>query len=210
MSSLNFIGLMKLYSRRGIADWRNAEDELRIRAQTCLGTTAIAENENEVDETLETFYDGKNADQLKFIPMPEHRKTEVERCFFIPIRGRTAGGNETVAFDLFLIVAKTDCLAFRFEPAHASTSPHGYGHVQLSKKLLKRTREAKGIPSWLPDSYPAFPISTADPLRIFLCMTTAVHGYQGGLVTLLQDILQKAGYASHLDSYLKELEKMLT
>lgn len=206
MPSLDYIELMRLYARRGIADWKTAPHELRGRASRCLGT-AIAENEAEANVTIYTKYDPTRVSQMRFIPMPKHPKKGIERCFFLPLREVEAGGNETVGFELFVLVARTDCLAFRFEPAHKPPSVHNYGHVQLSRKMVRRTIEVKGIPVWLPDSYPAFPILTSEPLKAFLCMVTAVHGYEDGCTSVLQDIF--AGRSAELRLYLDELRKIL-
>src|SRR3954470_23740114 len=100
MPSINFIELMQLYARRGIADWRVAPTELRVRAARCLGA-AIAENETEADVTIHTIYNGANFDRLRFIPMPKRPAGGIERCFFLPLREIQAGGKERVAFELF-------------------------------------------------------------------------------------------------------------
>lgn len=206
MPSLDFIELMRLYARRGIADWKMAPSELRGRAARCLGTS-IADNETEANVTIYTLYDEKNASRLRFIPMPKRPSGGIERCFFVPVREKQAGGKETVAFELFILVARTDCLAFRFEPAHATRSVHNYGHMQFSRKMLRKTIDVKGIPEWLPDSYPAFPTLTAEPLRVFLCMVTAVHGYDDGCTTVLREMFD--GRPGELNLYLDELKKIL-
>lgn len=197
---------MRLYARRGVADWNAAPQELRGRALRCLGA-AIAENETEANVAIYTKYDPTRIGQMRFIPMPKHPKKGIERCFFLPLREVQSGGKETVAFELFVLVARMDCLAFRLEPAHKPPSVHNYGHVQLSRKMLRRTIEVKGIPEWLPDSYPAFPILTSEPLRAFLCMVTAVHGYEDGCTAVLRDIF--ASRPGELALYLSELKKIL-
>lgn len=207
MTFPDFLELMKLYARRGIDDWKSAPNELRKRAQDCLGT-GIADHDYEANTTIHTIYNGTSSTQLSFIPMPKHPAGGIERCFFLPVRELASGGQETLAFELFLLVARKDCLAFRFEPARAA-SAHNYGHMQLSRKMLKKTIEVKGIPDWLPVTYPAFPMLTSEPLKVFLCMITAVHGYQGGSVTVLQDVFQRASRMSELAFYLAELKKML-
>jgi hypothetical protein len=206
MPSTDYIELMKLYARRGIADWKQAPSQLRLRALKCLGT-GIAENVAEATVSIQTFYDQNNANQLRFIPMPKHPKKGIERCFFLPVREKQSGGNETVAFELFLLVAGTDCLAFRFEPAHKGPTVHNYGHVQFSRTMLRKTIAVSGIPSWLPDTHPAFPVLTSEPLKVFLCMVTAVHGYDGGCTTILQEMF--AGRPGELAMYLDVLRKML-
>jgi hypothetical protein len=208
---LDFEGLMRLYARRGIADWRDIRTtphDLQTRARDCLGW-AIAQDETQAFVTISTTYDGTNSDRLRFIPMPKHpSKPGIDRCFFLPIRKRHANGQETVAFELFLLVSVRNCLAFRIEPPHRLSSAHGYVHVQLSRTMLHKTINVEGVPVWLPDKYPAFPILTSKPVRIFLCMATAVHGYDTGRI-LLGQIFQTAGRASEAPLYLDELKNML-
>jgi hypothetical protein len=206
MSSPDYIELMRLYARRGIADWNKARGDIRLRAATCLGN-AIAENEPQANITIHTLYNGANADLLRFIPMAKHPSKGIDRCFFLPVREKQSGGNETVAFELFLLVERTDCLAFRFEPAH-SRPVHNYQHMQLSRSMLRKTIPVTGIPSWLPDTHPAFPMLTSDPLKVFLCMVTAVHGYEAGCITVLQDIF--ANRPGELGVYLDILKGMLS
>jgi len=208
MPAPDLIDLMTLYSRRGIADWRNAQGELRQRARNCLGT-AIAENDAEASVTIRTIFNERNANRLRFIPMPKVPTGGIERCFFLPIRETTDKGEEIASFDLFLLVARTDCLAFRFEPAHVPQTTHRYGHVQMSRKMLRKSIEPTGVPKWLPVSYPAFPLATSDPLRMFLSMATAIHGYEGGVTRVLQDIFRGVGRAREVGPYLDELKKLL-
>jgi hypothetical protein len=212
MLAVNYIELMRLYARLGIADWKKAPYELRRRASECLGT-AIAENETEADVTIQTrvtmqtLQDENRASRLRFIPMPKRPKGGIDRCFFLPLREIRPGGEESVGFELFALVARLDCLAFRFEPAHKPPSVHNYGHVQLSRTMVRKTIEVKGIPAWLPVRQPAFPILTSEPLRVFLCMVTAVHGYDGGCTAILQDMFP--GRPAELRLYLDELQKFL-
>jgi hypothetical protein len=205
MPTPDYIELMRLYARRGIADWGKTHHELRLRASRCLGN-AIADNDAQANVTIYTLFNGANVGQLRFIPMPKHPSKGIDRCFFLPIREMHAGGNETVAFDLFLLVTGTDCLAFRFEPAHRRPV-HNYGHIQLSRSMLRKTISVSGIPTWLPDTYPAFPVLTSDPLKVFLSMVTAIHGYDEGCTTVLQDIF--AGRPGEMAMYLDILRKML-
>lgn len=204
---LDYIDLMKLYARRGTADWKLAPWELQTRAAKCLGFR-IAENYKQARVTIDTISNLRNADQMRFIPMPKLSRGKIDRCFFRPLR-KYDGIEVTVTFELFLLVRRTDCLAFRFEQAHRRRKTrHGYGHVQMSRKM-KGTIEVEGIPEWLPDSYPAFPISTSDPLRMFLAMATAVHGYADGLEKLLDEMFQEAGRAIEIPIYRDLLKEML-
>lgn len=208
MPEPDLMELLHLYARRGIADWAGAPAELKKRAVECLGTD-IAENEAEAGVTLSTMYNGRNMNRLRFIPMPKHPRGGAERSFFAPIREQGRAGTDRVAFDLFVLVGSKNCLAFRFEPGHPLPSAHSYGHVQMSRMVLRRTVVTKSLP-WLPDTYPAFPLLTSEPLRMFLSMATAVHGYSTGLVTLLRDIFQAEGRIRELGGYLELLRGMLT
>jgi len=210
MSSLNLFDLIELYARRGVDDWAKAPPNLQSRAATCFMATQIATSYQDAADTLSTIYNGTNANKLSFIPMPKPGKSQkIDRCFFLPIRQKTASG-EKMYFELVLLVSGTDCLAFRFEPADRPTWRHGYGHIQMNKKMLKKTINIGGIPQFIPDSYPAFPISTSSPLRMFFAMGTAVHGYADrGFAHLLVDVFQTAGRTSDSKPYLAELALFL-
>jgi hypothetical protein len=141
--------------------------------------------------------------------MPKHLKTGIDRCFFLPIREKGAKGEDITKFELFLLVGGENCLAFRFEPAHPPPTTHGYGHVQMCREMVKKTVVASGIPPWLPIRYPAIPTFTSEPLRMFLSMATAVHGYVGGILTVLQDVFQTSNRSGEVGVYFDELKKML-
>ena len=129
---------MILYSRHGLADWKTAPYQVRQRAQLCLTHAGIAENEKEAECAIREVWNPADASRFKFIPMPKHPKKGLERCFFLPIRERTENSDEVMVFELFILVAQNNCLAFRFEPAHRQPG-HDYGHVQLTKVLKKKT-----------------------------------------------------------------------
>lgn len=209
MPSLDVWDLMELYARRGVDDWTKADATLRRRAGDCFLATQIATRHQEAIDTINAVFDGTNAHKLSFIPMPKPGKHPIERCFFLPVRENIAG-RERVSFELALLVSSRNCLAFRLEPADRPTWRHGYGHLQMNQKMLKKMINLVGVPPWIPDSYPAFPISTSNPLRMFLAMGTAVHGYANrGFADLLVDIFQKAGRTSDSTAYLAELALFL-
>lgn len=202
--------LMLLYARRGIDDWKKASSILRRKASQCLGAN-IADNETEAAVTINTTYNpdlASHARGLRFIPMPKMTKKGIERCFFLPIR-RWTGDGLSLSFDLFILVSQRNCLAFRFEPAHPHKSRHGYPHVQPSRRLLLKSIQPNGVPEWLPESYPAFPIPAKDSLGIFLSMAVSVHGFRGGMDDLLPDVLQQANRSNEVRSYMKELQDIL-
>src|ERR1041384_8431495 len=207
MPTPDLMHLMQLYAQEGIGQWKTAPNQLKFRAQACLGT-AIAENETEAFVTLATIYNGQDATRLRFIPMPKKPKHGIERSFFIPVREYKPSGEIAVGFELFLLVGGMNCLAYRFEPAHPTPSVHNYNHVQMSRKLLRKTIST-AVPTWVPEKYPAFPLSTTNPLRVFLAMITGLHGYAGGVLAILQDIFSKAGRSPETALYVSELQAML-
>lgn len=195
--------LMKRYAMHGIAHWgHNTPDHVKQRAAIALSSSNIAENDHEVQQTIKTL----NAAARKFIPMPRINHAGILSCFFLPIR--TANGeNVRFAFDLFLLVDNENCLGFRFEPADSPDYAHAYGHVQMNCKMLGGSLTVNGIPQWLPDSYPAFPICSSDPLQMFLSMTTSVHGYGSAYADGMRGILLEIFQNHPLDAA-KYLEKM--
>jgi len=60
--------------------------------------------------------------------------------------------------------------------------------VQLSWRFGHRLVEPAGALSWLPDSYPAFPLPGKEPLDRFLMLVVALHGFPGGTHALLREI----------------------
>lgn len=207
MSTEKLDTLMRLYARRGIEDWKKASSILRRKASQCLGAN-IADNEAEAAVTINATYNLDCPKGIRFIPMPKMTRRGIERCFFLPIRRRTSGGMN-FSFDLFILVSNKNCLAFRFEPAHAQKSRHNYPHVQPSRRLLLKSIQPNGVPEWLPDSYPAFPIPAKDPLGIFLSMTVSVHGFRGGMDNLLPDVLRQANRSNEIRSYMQKLQDIM-
>jgi hypothetical protein len=153
----------------------------------------LAEDEPEASNTIHAIRGGTRK-QL-FIPMPTIYHTGIEQCFFLPIRE----ANDKTSFDLLLLCEANNCLGFRFEPAQLGT--HDYGHIQLNRKMLGQTLPVEGLPDWVPESYPAFPLRTSDPVEMFLSMATSVHGYRRGMSELLRDVLNEpAKLKRYLDS----------
>lgn len=224
MPSLDIWDLMKLYAQRGVDDWTKADTSLRRRAGDCFLATQIATSHQDAIDTIDAVFNGSlqhgdaaslsHARKLSFIPVPKPEKHPIERCFFLPVREIIAG-REKVSFDLALLVSGRNCLAFRFEPADRPTWRHGYGHIQMNQKMLKKMislggTPGVGVPGWIPQSYPAFPLSTSNPLRMFLAMGTAIHGYANrGFADLIVDMFQKAGRTSDSTAYLAELALFL-
>jgi hypothetical protein len=224
MPALDLWDLVELYARRGVDDWSSADANVRRRAGDCFLATQIATKYQDVNDTINAVFNGAitagdaasiaHIKKLSFIPMPKPGKHPIERCFFLPIR-EIINGKEKISFDLALLVTGRSCLAFRFEPADKPTWRHGYGHIQMNQTMLKKTislgtAPGVGVPPWIPQSYPAFPVSTSDPLRMFFAMGTAIHGYANrGFADLLIDIFQKSGRTPVSTAYLAELRLFL-
>jgi hypothetical protein len=201
--------ILRLYARRGLADWTTAPPELKRRSSIFLGTQ-IATNEVEADVTIATFYNRDNRNRLRFIPMPKHpAKTQgFDRAFFLPVCWGTKE-NVIISYELFIVVNAQNGMAFRFEPAHdRSNTPHNYGHVQMSQKLLGKTITPNTL-GWIPSHYPAYPLGTSEPLGMFLSMATAIHGYRGGVLHVIRDIFTAASRAHEASAYFEELKKIV-
>jgi hypothetical protein len=178
--------LMLSYARIGLTDWNTTDRGLKDRARKCLGHY-LAEDEGLVGTTLGAR--GLDRSKLRFIPMPTRNvKRDVERCFFVPIR-QFSEGRLSLTLELFLLVRGEDCLGLRLEPANAAGESHDYAHVQMSRSLLGDALIVP-TPGWIPESYPAFPSASSEPLDMVLFMMTAIHGHSSGVVSLLVDIFQ--------------------
>ena len=160
--------LLIQYAQVGLREWLKEKGDLRRRATQWLGNSRIAESDWDVSQTVRTRFNGENHQSLKFLPMPCRPQHSPQRSFFLPIREEIDGG-ETVSFDLFLIIDEENALAFRFEPADEPPSTHQFSHVQMCRSLIRKKIAPHGIPKWVPNSYPAFPLrkTTSDPLHMF-------------------------------------------
>jgi hypothetical protein len=189
--------LMKLYARRGIADWNRVKGPSKQMAFFAT-KNRIAEKEPEANRIINAYLKGGADERTMFIPMPTVNHTGIFHCFFLPF-----AEDGRMKFDLLLVVGPGHTLGFRFEPADQPDRAHGYGHVQMNRSMLGGTLEVKGIPQWVPDSYPAFPIRSSEPLPMFLSMATSVHGYETGMKEILRQLSPNASTA---EKYLSALE----
>ena len=189
---------MLRYSERGLADWKRvAGSAMKTAAQECLANT-IVEDDWDISHVIK----GRKS---SFIPMPQHGYNGFDWCFFSPRKVR----GELRSFLLFVLVnwAARDCIAFRFESD--SVGSHGYTHVQLTPKWTKSGDAFSGVPQWLPDSYPAFPIPAQNWTELFLVMATAVHGRHGGVDFLIRDLFASEQTADCAVRYNDMLTKRL-
>lgn len=204
---LDIENLMWNYARQGIAHWDKAPDAIKRRAIAVL-SNRIADKEWQASNTIKNA--NENGADCQFIPMPNINHKGILFCFFLPMR--SANGQKVLfAFDLFLLVDQENCLGFRFEPADPPDQSHGYGHIQMNRTMLNKTFSPHGIPDWLSDSYPAFPIGTSDPVQMFLLMTMSVHGhgsgYADGMTRVLLEAFQNS--AGEAMKYLERLKNFL-
>src|SRR5262249_48239051 len=158
---------LKDYAHLGVRHWNSkVDDAMKKRARTLLTPAMLAEHPTEADNSIETLR-GRGR-QRRFIPMPHINHGGIEQCFFLPVNEPLA---KRPAFDLLLLCqTEPHCLGFRFEPVQQGT--HEYGHIQMNRKMMDAV-EVAGIPTWIPDSYPAFPLRTSDPFQLFLSMATS-------------------------------------
>jgi hypothetical protein len=200
--------LMLLYAYSGIREWEKIRQPMRARARGCLQVD-IAETKEQAAATLKTAFRVDRMSSLKFIPMPLHAaKLGFERSFFLPVC-KVGDSGKRIGFELFIWVGDDNCLAFRYEPADEA-STHDYGHVQLCHKVLAKNVGTK-TPDWIPDSYPAMPLSAPEPLSRFLALMTAVHGNSGpqGVKQIVRNLLTQAGLAAQVQHYFGKLDPML-
>lgn len=177
--------LLRFYSFLGITYWNNEADDATKDVARAALQNRIAEGEYEAGAIIDSKLKRGGDPRALFIPMPMVNHSGILHCFFLPMPEA-----ERMAFDLVLIIDADHSLGFRFEPADDADSTHGYGHVQMNRTMFHRTIEVKGIPEWLPDSYPAFPQRAAEPIQLFLSMTTSVHGYEKGMKKIIFDLFK--------------------
>jgi hypothetical protein len=186
MLSSEDIAFMKSYALQGVSDWRHVGQAIQARAFRLLGKR-LAQHENDAKSAIDSILSGMQ--DRRFIPMPRPRRAGLEHSFFMPIRI----DDDRTAFDLLLLCEGQHCLGFRFEPADPGETTHGYGHIQMNRRMDSYTLQVSGLPEWVPTSYPAFPLRTSEPMGMFLSMVTSVHGYRTGMRELLLRIRSAAG-----------------
>jgi len=198
-------GLLLPYSRAGVGEWRRAKDLLQRTVRNILGQKWIAEGVAEAENALARA--GRGSPE-KLIPMPlGPGRVRFARAFFSPLV-TDGGGSTRLAFEVVVIVAKKQALAYRFEPPHRDGT-HTYAHVQMSREVLGRILNVEGVPSWLPTSYPAHPLPSHDPLGLFLCMLTSMHGYRGGSQQIIRDVLLAESRSADVSRYIARLDALL-
>ena len=183
--------------------------------RNCLSASAIVEKEHLVREAIEKSKRANAGVSPRFFPAPDtcrrwkgKRSDRPRVSLFAP---RYSDGVQShIGFDLISFVFPEEhrhCLVFRFEPADGLQYSHGYPHIQFSRTLLRRADPIGCVPSWLPDSYPAFPLPARDSTEMFLAMAVAVHGFEGGVKQLIEKMLQDRPL--DVRKYVKQAEDLL-
>ena len=187
--------LMKEYALHGVRQWRDVGLDLRSRANRCLGNRVV-------DTEPELYYQIGRPSHDKYFPMPRGSyQSDLKYCFF-RIENR-------ISFLLCILVNDTNSLILRFEPADEPGWSHDYAHVQFCREDRRGGIAPLEIPDWIPDSYPAFPLPSSEPLKLFLSMVTAVHGRSNGIQSIFREIFQEAGRTKIYRNYITVLAEML-
>ncbi len=176
------------YALLGWEEWSKTDEALRNPWRNCLEGNVVA-NHHEVRQVVSDPSSWRNDSRFPLIPMPK-TQDRIERAFFLPILEPVEGSSPQHSFDLFTIVKNKNCLAFRWELGHNGQSTHGYSHMQMSRRLAKRELSLSSLPGWIPDDYPAVPVRASNSFGLFLCMVTALHGLEGGILRLLNDVMR--------------------
>ena len=197
----SLLELIKEYALCGFKQWETADSDLRRRASTCL-QNMVVDSENDFHREMNKLSHEKSHE--KFFPMPTGSyQKDLNYCFF-----RTENRE---SFQLYVLLNDASSLAFRFEPADQLNWSHNYAHVQFCRKFKNTEIRPHGIPAWLPESYPAFPLPSSNSLELFLAMVTAVHGRAKGkgIEEILRSIFQKASQTGRCREILNHLNQML-
>ena len=191
--------LLLAYARLGLQHWASVSLSVKRRARNVRVDIATqpAAAENAVTNPFRPF--AANGNPMRLIPMP-CKQNKVYAAFFAP--GVGGAGPAGLSFDLVVLSQQGSPFAFRFEPgSDYSTTRHGYDHVQLNESLGKRQVPMEGAVSPLPTTYPAFPIPSKDPVKRFLTLAVAMHGYPSGVDQVLDDAFK--GRANRQKTYLE-------
>lgn len=70
----------------------------------------------------------------------------------------------------------TRSIAFRLEPAEGTSGVHSYPHLQLISGFTKDSASIPGIPNWMPDSLPAWPLDSRGPFALLCCLLIGLYG----------------------------------
>ena len=180
MAGADAMTLITAYARLGINLWKAADSATKQRARNVFGNY-LEDNDIKAKFALRSLMDGKEG--ALFIPMPKIGHHGIERCYFA-LRSK----GDRLSYDLLLFCEAERYLGFRFDPPEEGT--HAYAQIQMNRAMLHGDLRVRGLPVWLPDSYPAFPLCTSNSLEMFFSLITCVHGYPKEMSEVLQLALQ--------------------
>ena len=209
-NKMNYMEFMRGYAIRGLRDWNEkASDSIRQNAAGCLAHKYLESR----DEYIESVFLQKTSSSLpRFIPMPQpgfgkQERKRIQWTFFAPIRFDDTS-QDTFRFELLILYEKKQCLAFRLEPGHRESKSHKYAHLQFNQKLYNKKVQVTGIPHFISDSFPAFPLPGSDTISLFFSMVVAVHGYEGTQI-IMRRILEEDGNMRKFAKYSSALDASL-
>lgn len=76
-------------------------------------------------------------------------------------------------------VKREASIGFRYESpegVQGDRGKHAYHHAQLLR-AVRGCRISVGVPEWVPESVPAFPIEAGSARELFLCLLLSLYGY---------------------------------
>jgi hypothetical protein len=112
---------------------------------------------------------------------------------------RSEPGRRVVRFQVGLFALngnKVVGVGYRFEPPESATGLHCYYHAQPIRVFAGKA--LPGLPPWIAESTPAFPLDAADPARLVLCLFVSLYGYES-----LTELM--SGVGTMVQPYVKEL-----
>ena len=119
--------LMKLYSMRGIEDWKKKTERRFLKeVGRHIPSSAVAVDEEDVRRMICRVFCNQDF-KKQFIPMPKCSDPSVDWCFFLPVK-INQGNNEYLRLFLLVKYKGYNWLGFRFE-----------GDSQFSPKVLSNS-----------------------------------------------------------------------
>lgn len=169
-----FCDILRDYSRHGLLYFREQSSDTQGRIRSALGG-GLEDSGDQIDAKFAAIKRGGQS-QLRFLPMPRPGGNDFKASFFLPRIDPGPGANYSCSFTvLFWIERDTGrTIAMRFESSDGPGNAHAYTHMQLTRTIGAMTTSFE---QWIPDSYPAVPLSYDHPLQLFVGMAVAVHGY---------------------------------
>lgn len=182
-SLADFCEIVKKYALHGLYHFDRMGSAKRNLIQARIPPMMLELNKQRLEIKFKSVGSGTPQD-FDFIPMPPPESgAKFDAAFFVP--RFTLGQDNTFSCAFCLLLWKDHrevnshgkqgrTYSFRVEPIELGS--HAYAHLQLSRDV-DRPSLPTDLPSWMCTSYPAFPIHSSSPLRMFLTALVAIHGY---------------------------------